>query len=290
MRLDWRKSVPLAPLPRQSDWPSGPLKPLPVETNLMRLLPCIAALLLAGCATTLIRATPHRADGQDEVFKNGLPILSSRGAQTDVAVSPKGGPTGRYELGSRVPFFVFIRNRSDGRLLVSEQNIRVEAWGVRSKIVQPATVLSATQVENEVRSDAAWAQGVTAFASVAGAMALSDAGTTHQTAQVGGPAGLIVTGTSNNSGAAYQTQRLVLVDGANASTRIAAAESNSLNRVSQLIQRNTLEPGEAMSGGILIQRPDLLGCRSDDSFIKCKLQISVELGSDKHTFTFTEGD
>lgn len=65
----------------------------------------LLATALTGCAAAppmMARMEPVTAAGQDVRFKNGTPIVFSRGEHFDVAVSPRGGPTGRYRVEQRL--------------------------------------------------------------------------------------------------------------------------------------------------------------------------------------------
>jgi hypothetical protein len=211
----------------------------------------VAASTLGCAATPLVRATPVQADGQDETFRNGTPFLSSRGARFDVTVAPKGGPTGRYSLEPRIPYFVFVRNRSDARIRVSERSIRVQAraFGRHAEV----NVLSASEIEDKIRLDAAWAQAAVGFAAAASAMssALSPPGTTYHSLQVGGVSG---SGVSYSPDVARQERRQQTAEASAAAEKIAGNERAALSRVSELLQMNTLEPGDSVSGAIMLAR------------------------------------
>src|SRR5260370_1332120 len=100
----------------------------------------------------MVRMEPTSAVNQDVRFKNSTPIVHSRGPRFDVVVSPKAGPTGRYELTDRLALMVGVYNHSDRRIEVSEGNI--SATGNQS----PLRVLRAVEIEDSVINDASWAQ------------------------------------------------------------------------------------------------------------------------------------
>src|SRR5712692_1367251 len=86
----------------------------------------VLLVMATGCAvfkTTMIRMEPVPVVGQDVRFKNGTPIVSSPGARFDVVISPKAGPTGRYELTNRVGLIVGVYNHRDRRIEVWESNL-----------------------------------------------------------------------------------------------------------------------------------------------------------------------
>jgi len=99
----------------------------------MRVAAQVFLVLGTGCATSLARMEPIAAKGQDVQFSNGRPIVFSRGL--DVAVSPKGGPTGRYKLEQRLELIVGIHNRNNRRIEVSESNISATGNQVRCRLV-----------------------------------------------------------------------------------------------------------------------------------------------------------
>jgi hypothetical protein len=62
--------------------------------------------LLPGCAMmmikTMVSAEPVRFEGQDVLYKGGAPIVMSHLEASDVVISPRVGPTGRYEAENRI--------------------------------------------------------------------------------------------------------------------------------------------------------------------------------------------
>src|SRR5260370_1333111 len=123
----------------------------------MKMKLMLGAMLVStmpiSCAVKpMVRMEPTPAANQDVRFKNSTPIVYSRGPRFDVVVSPKAGPTGRYELTDRLAFMVGVHNHSDRRIEVSEANI--SATGNQS----PLRMLRAVEIEDSVITDASWAQ------------------------------------------------------------------------------------------------------------------------------------
>ncbi len=206
-------------------------------TESMRLL-SLVAILITGCATTrLVRVVPEPGDGQKKLRGKGTPIVWSEGTESDVAISPKGGATGRYDVVDRkIPFLVFVRNRSDSQIAVSERDFSAGAnsWAGASF----ADVLRASDLEAEMGSDPASEEAANAFATAV----LAHAG-----------------------------------------------EQANVGRVSQLLRATTLDPGDSVAGGIVIERPHLAGCEPGGSVpLLCHLWIAVEVAGDMHRFRFVE--
>ena len=102
----------------ETSWPDvSEYNPAMIKARWLALL-----FAVTGCAvfrTTMVRMEPTPAAGQDVRFTNGTPIVSSPGPRFDVVVSPKTGPTGRYELTDRVGLMVGVYNHTDRRTEVA---------------------------------------------------------------------------------------------------------------------------------------------------------------------------
>jgi hypothetical protein len=81
---------------------------------------CVGCAGLAHFGGRLASVEPVKVDGQDILYKNGIPIILSRAEGSDFAASPQAGPTGRYRVGARVFFMVSVRNLSSRRIEISE--------------------------------------------------------------------------------------------------------------------------------------------------------------------------
>jgi hypothetical protein len=177
-------------------------------------------------------------------------------------------------------------------------------------------VVKATEVEGAAIADAAWAQTMNAFVAGVASMATAGAGTTTYSGQAavasgtGRPAGtMAVTGQSYNARQAAQAQRQVVQDAVANSEVIRAREQAQLGRVAALIQRHTLEPGEAVAGVLVIEPPRESACVVTSTVtrqvsaerqqgppmeieirtsVPCKLRLQVRIGGDLHTVGFDE--
>jgi hypothetical protein len=238
----------------------------------------VLAVALTGCVAAppmMARMEPVTAAGQDVRFKNGTPVVFSRGNHFDVAVSPRGGPTGRYRVEQRLAMVVGVRNRSDHRVEVSESSITATGNGT------PGRIVTAAEIEDSVLANAALAQDMNALAGALRIFAASSAGTTTFTAtsqKIGEPGSTIIRGESNDAGAAMQAQRHVAQDTAHASEAIRVRESNQFASVATLFQRNTIEPGETYAGVLFLEPDD----------VPCKLRLSVSIDGELHQFAFDE--
>lgn len=266
----------------------------------------ILGTLISGCAPVLVSLDPLPHDGQDATFKNGTPVVLSRGAESDVALSPKAGATGRYAFGPRIYVMVAVRNRSAGRVEISEASFTVHAGPAPARIVQ------AIEVEDSALSDASWAHAMNVFKTTAASMATYDAGTTtfssSSTSDVrgttGGSTGTVTTttaGTSYSAGAVAQARRQVAADGVARAEAIDAQKELLLRAAAAMLQRSTLDPGESI-GGVIILEPDRANsCRRivevwrdpETKFTgevpgPCKLVFQAKVGVDTHSITFDE--
>jgi hypothetical protein len=231
----------------------------------MRAQLALLALSLAGCAPggALVKIAPANAAGKDVTWKTGTPMIVSRGERSDVAVMPVAGPTGRYPISDRFSLVVIVTNKSDKRVEVSESSVSV------ATNKSPARTVLATEVEDTIRTSAAWAQ---AFNFVATAFLAADTRST-----VG---------------------RQLLVDsGVRRSAAIDDQEQRGLAAVAKLFQRTTIEPRESYSGGVTVdfRRSDL--CSSSAGYARgarvvrlepCAFDVRVECGGEVHEFAFLE--
>jgi hypothetical protein len=267
----------------------------------MRAASLALIALLPGCAmtATMVTAEPVHFEGQDVVYKGGAPIVMSRLESSDVVIAPRVGPSGRYPAENRIFYMVAIRNRSPGRIEISEASFSATANG------SPTWVVRAVEIEDAAISDAAWAQSMNAFAAGVAALGASYAGTTTRsgTARVTSSTGH-VSGTvkyaeqSYNRGQAVQAQRQVAADARANSEAIQAREQAQLDQIATLIRRTTLEAGEPISGIVVIEAPRYGACGIPGATVgrggpatsegPCSLRIQVRVGADTHSFGFEE--
>jgi hypothetical protein len=213
---------------------------------------------------------PTPAAGQDVQFKNGTPIVSSPGQRFDVVVSPKTGPTGRYELTDRVGLMVGVYNHTDRRIEVSESDI------IATANQTPARVLRATEIEDSIISDSKWALFQNAVGGAFQQIAAQRAGvsTYSGTSSFSGTASRFgeispvrvegnssTQGTSFNEGAAMAAQRQAALDTAANASAIRAQTRTDLARVATVFQRNTIEPNDSYLGAVIIEPPRKTACK-----------------------------
>ncbi len=275
----------------------------------------VLLVMATGCAvfkTTMIRMEPVPVVGQDVRFKNGTPIVSSPGARFDVVISPKAGPTGRYELTNRVGLIVGVYNHSDRRIEVWESNL--VATGNRT----PARVLRATEIEDSVIADSKWAMfentvdgefqqivarraGVSTYS---GNTTTSFSGTMGRVGEirpvtVEGDSRSRTEGTSFSEGAAMAAQRQAALDTAAKAGAIRAQTRTDLARVAMVFQRNTIDPNDRYIGAVIIEPPRKTACRIVVTKAEegkpevtrpgpCRLRIAITVDSEVHAVEFNE--
>jgi hypothetical protein len=251
--------------------------------------------LLTGCVSLSPMASmqPKARDGLDIVYQNGVPVTLSRGLLSDVVVAPVTGPSGRYAVGNRVEFVVGVRNRSGERVDVSEANFELLASGVRGRTV------SAAEIEDAIRSDAASRQAALAFsAGVASFAAGMSAGRSTATVYSNGSTATV---SVYNPGEAQRAQRDVARDYAQASTAVAVREQAALEGTASVLQRNTLLPNSAVSGFVFMDFPRAESCtkvvtvdsvkagpQTEKVLIPCRFTLLAHVGSELHTIIFDE--
>jgi hypothetical protein len=274
----------------------------------MRFTALLLGALVTGCSTMapMARMEPLPTKEQEVQFKNGTPILFSGGERFDVAISPKGGPTGRYKLEPRLELMVGVHNRSGRRVEVSERNILASANN------SPARVVEAVEIEDAIIRNASWAQAMNTFdgamqyAAARNAGRTTYSGTSRQRATVRQVGQLEPTeiegqtafqGQSYNEGAAMQAQRQAEADTTAKAQAIQSRARADLDRVATVFQRNTIEPGESYIGavlleldrttacGVLVQSP---GMTPYDAPGPCKIRVAVNVEGEAHTFDFNE--
>jgi hypothetical protein len=195
---------------------------------------------------------PVKHDHQDVVYDNGVPVTLSHSRQSDVIVAPVTGASGRYKIGDRVAFLVLVRNRSPERIEVSEASFTVTANGMRARTI------TAAQMEDAIRSEAAWAQAAAGFSAV-----LSSLGT----AQTAGRSTAVVTGGGNTAyvdvrdhGEAQRAQREVARDYTQTSAVISSREQYAVANLSRMLQRSTVHPNSEAGGLVVMSVPRGSAC------------------------------
>lgn len=252
----------------------------------VRLL-SLTSLLMGACAAPMARMAPVQRNGQDLVYRNGIPILSSRGARCDVVLAPVTTATGRHEINDRVTFMARIWNHSQARLDVSEASFTFTANGTPTDVVTPA------ELEDEIRSNAAWARAAVVFAAAAASFdAGVNGGTTTYSGSVGGTP---FTGRAYNSGQARQAQYAVATAAGAQVAAISGAEAQQSASLLNAFQRNTVEPGDAAGGFVVVRAPRFGACSRTDARgggyrtpTPCKFNVTFSVAGEKHEFGFDE--
>ncbi len=237
-----------------------------------RLVAAMLALVVVGCyPPMMVRPDPVQLEGQDVIYKNGTPIVISKQAASAVVIQPMASATGRYDLRDRVGFVAAIQNLSPKRIEVSEANVSARANGVGTHVMR------ATEIEDEIRASAAWAQ---TFNAVAGALVIAN---------------------SSSSVARYYVAK----DTARTASAIDASAQVRAAALASALQRTTLEAGESVVGGISIEAPRVAVCSKDpirenplntdkpDPYYgrrpgPCQWIIYVTVGGDRHVIRFNE--
>jgi hypothetical protein len=230
---------------------------------------------------------PVQRNGQDLVYRNGIPILSSRGERCDVVLAPVTTATGRHEINDRVTFMARVWNHSQARLDVSETSFTFTANGIPTDVVTPA------ELEDEIRTNAAWARAAVVFAAAAASVdAGVNGGATTYSGSVGGTP---FTAQSYNVGQARQAQYGAAAAAGVQVTAIAGAEAEQRARLMNAFQRNTVEPGGAAGGFVVVRAPRFGACSRTDARgagyrtpTPCKFNVTFSVAGEKHEFGFNE--
>jgi hypothetical protein len=255
---------------------------------------------------------PLKHDGQDVVYDNGVPVTLSRMRQSDVIVAPVTGPTGRYKIEDRVAFLGLVRNRSAERIEVSEANFKLTASGAYARTI------TAAEMEDKIRSEAAWAHAANAFSAVVASFdAALTAGRTTAVVESGGQKASVEVSDNGewrarrevaresayvdvrDHGEARRAQREVVRDYAQASAAVATREQYDLANLRRMLQRNTVEPNSEVGGIVVMNVPRDYACATAGSAgtgamgvrgeaIPCHFTFAAEVAGETHKIRFDE--
>jgi hypothetical protein len=244
---------------------------------------------------------PAKRDGQDIVFDNGIPVAISRADGSSVVVMPVTSATGRYQIGDRVSFLVLVRNNSSARVEISEENFTLTANDTHARTV------TAVEMEDKIRSDAAWARAANGFSAVLSSMgAAATAGRSTATVRSNGSIAYV---SVTDHGEQQRVQREIARDHREASDAITAREQFDVASLARVLQRNTLGPGAQVGGFVVLDVPRASACfkwapsqagassRPDQATagammvkesIPCHFTLTARVGGDTHSFVFDE--
>jgi len=222
----------------------------------MRLL-WIVLLLGSGCAARVVRMEAIRSRGQEVMYRNGTPVVTSYGRKFDVALQPKAGPAGRYRREARLCFLAAVRN-------LGERRTGIAALILATGNAAPARVLSAVEIEDEARA-----------ASSAAAAHAALAASAVQINRRFSP------GASSSAGAAAESMRQASADARAGAALLESARSARLAQMAAAFERKTLEPMDTVTGALVLER---------DCGGRCRISITMMLEDESHTFVFDEID
>jgi hypothetical protein len=240
---------------------------------------------------------PVKRDGQDIVFENGVPVAISRASMSSVVVMPVTSATGRYQVGDRVAFLVLVRNDSSERVEISEDNFTLTANDTRAHTV------TGVEMEDKIRSDAAWAQAANGFSAVLSSMAAAaTAGRSTGTVRTNGSTAYV---SVTDHGESQRAQMEIARDHRDASDAISAREQYAASGLSRVLQRNTLLPGARVGGFVVMNIPRDSACFTlvrvavqpdppppepamKKVAIPCHFTLTASVGHETHSFVFDE--
>jgi hypothetical protein len=224
----------------------------------------------------VVELRPIPADGQDQTWLGGTPLLRATGPTVDATVAPAGDlGAGRYALGDLIPLFVQVRNVGAARFDVAEGSVTVTAANPKHPAGrQRARVLRAREMADRALDDAAASNGIIGF------FAITD---------------MVVT-TTAVVGAKTPDQREAAADLSARNGALLAAHADSadallqhrLGVASRMLQRTTLDPGQEVRGLLLVERPKVPGCSMSSRPLSCRLEVAIAAGGEKLLMVFDE--
>ncbi len=235
----------------------------------------------SGCVTTA-HIEPLKGEGQSLEYKQGNGFLFSPGARSSVGIVAENP---EYSISPRLSFLIRIENRGEDSVEIAESNISAIGNGL------PLLVISAQQLAQEARTQAAWASVAVAFAGAANQYNAAQAGqttysgTTSATVYGSGNSSHVIgtyNGTAYDSGKAWQAQQQASQQTSDQLTTVEAQKQSQLNYIdTSIIQRTTVTAGAYVQGYVVIDAPKP---RNPINVI----DIMVQVANDVHHFIFHE--
>lgn len=229
--------------------------------------------LLSGCGTipsSQIEIEPLPANGQQLVYKRGVPLMQSVGENTTVVVAPMQTPRRNAYRNS---LWVSVSNNfPDQRFLFAITDVSVEYNEASPKI------LSYAEANNEAYYAMQDQQMVAALAYTAQSW----------NAQLASTSQVSSTSTIGNSYQVYdpaKTQQLTMQAQGQLKAENMEAKSNYQSRVQDLegyVRRETIIPGETFGGYFLFNVSNFQSGRSNH------LTVKVTAANEVHEFRFRE--
>ena len=236
--------------------------------------------MATGCATVTYSFKPAEGQGTkiETNYVNGNAVIISHGVVSTVSVS------GLKTETSEFLFYIGVKNNSSAKMDVVPEKITVASYN--SKGVQRSLkVFTAHEYINgkyAAVDQRAFLEVLGKGAQVAADVALIPMATTFTAARVlthiAGPvASAVASGISATYQSGYNEVKNILHE--RQSQNSVAAEKAYIQSLEQkMLKRNTLEPGQEVSGVVMIEYHDVT-----------KLVVTVPFGSDTHSIELIPG-
>ena len=234
----------------------------------------LSLLLLSGCATS-VQMKPIAADGQQEIFVDGSPVLvSTKGSTVKIKRTSR-----VHDSRLRPKFSISIANNTSAPFNFGTENISVQCAN------KPIKVYSYDELVADVNEKTRSAELST---SISGAFratsAATNAGNTRYNGSVYSNSGGSATyyGSSYNAGAAQQARNS---EDAKTEAELGAIRNSATQELAyysaNILKKNTLNPGSILAGDVLTV-PILPSEKEAES----EVSVTVNAGGELHQFKF----
>lgn len=220
-----------------------------------------------GCRARLLRPSAEAGVSQEVIYKHGLPVVRSVAANSEVVLEPVAQDAGRYRFNEPMGFAVAVWNRGPTNLEFREEDVSVVASE------KPVALYRASEIEDRIHDESEWSDAFNAVVGSAGADLARAAG--------------------RNARAAVERT-------AAKSTEVRVSDQFQLdNLATWALQRTTLQPGEFVVGGVMVNASRRLVCSPPSSPYPdadqrnridspCAWVVTVRAGEDEHVFRISE--
>lgn len=228
---------------------------------MLRWMLCAAGLVLTtACATPVGSFAPGPLSSQNSSYSNGAPVLFSQATRSTIAIGP---PSAIVDRSQRVQLLLLVRNTSDHPVTIGPNDVRAS-----TETGEQLHVYTASELEREARSRAAWTQFGAAMQMMSNSMAAANAGytstygTTNGTVSAYTPRGSAYgtysgtyTGSTYDSGAAARAQMQAnQQNAAIADQTRQETEAIMANSQSGAFQVQTIAPGGSYFTPVTLSR------------------------------------